>query len=147
TAPSPVVVKDLAGVVDLGLGHDWAARTRSGQVFFVGSRGEGFRAVEQPGLRGVTAISHRGAFFGIMPDGSVTSSYDRHGSGGASGGVWGLHRRDELGPAAAVEKKSTGCIVRPTGKVACWGSNLGGACGSSDRAFSSELVGVKLPAD
>jgi alpha-tubulin suppressor-like RCC1 family protein len=142
---SVVVVKDLAGVVDLGLGHPWAARTRGGEVFVIADRITGYRAVEQPGLRGAKAISHRGDFLAIMSDGLLVSTSDRYGSGGASNDVWDVTKRDDLGPATAVEKTSTGCVVRPSGKVACWGSNLGGACGSGDRAFSSEFLSVKLP--
>jgi hypothetical protein len=147
-APAKVeMVKDLAGVVDLGFGHPWAARTRGGEVFFIEDRVTGYRATQQPALRGATAMSHRGEFLAIMPDGVLVSTTDRYGSGGAANGVWDVHKRDDLGPAIAVEKISTGCVVRPTGKVACWGNNLGGACGWGDRVFSSEPLSVKLPSE
>jgi alpha-tubulin suppressor-like RCC1 family protein len=139
------VVKDLAGVVDLGFGHPWAARTRGGDVFFIEDRATGYRATEQPRLRGATAMSHLGDFLAIMSDGVLVSTSDRYGSGGGANGVWDVYKRDDLGPAIAVEKISTGCVVRPTGKVACWGNNLGGACGSNHRVFSSEPLSVKLP--
>jgi hypothetical protein len=147
--PGLSVLEGIHDAVDIGMmsrvfSSALVVRTRGGEVLIVQLDAQNVTAVAQPELAGAVGMSHGEGLYAVMRDGSIIST-DPGGSF-IRDGVWSLHRRDELGPAVAVESSGMArCAVRPGGQVACWGNNAGGACGSADRVFSKEPLPVKLP--
>lgn len=52
-----------------------------------------------------------------------------------------------LGPLTLVRRQGNTCLIRPDGRVACWGRNNGQALGATDRTESKDAVLVKVPPD
>jgi hypothetical protein len=139
TRPALVPVDGLSNVVDIGTTtQGFSARTRDGAVMSFAHDGARASVQPQPVSQGAVAMSHYKSVYTVMPDGGVMATSGRY-------GAHGPQRRDDLGPAVAVEDRAHACLVRPNGKVACWGSNLGEACGVQDRYWSPDFVTVRLP--
>ncbi len=150
SAPALTLVKGVREVTSLAHGTHFCAATKKSSILCWSARVENDKVVISHGPEPQAALAgaalHRGdGLLFVLPDGRTLTDTERGGAAWNGAGVPLYPAPASLAAVDRVRHHSNTCLLRSDGEVACWGSNVGEALGSTQRATSQAALLTKLP--